>query len=272
MSYGAFETSIESAMPIRLYRFVLSNRTWRYNSSDKEVLTLDGSLWLPAAIEDDGSRQSGESESDVLTITAQSNIAPVQLYKLSPPSSPVLITVFEKHVGDDELYVQYVGEVVQVQDSSSAGTATINCETISATMKREGLRLVWQRSCPHTVYDSGCRLSPASQMVSATILSISQSTLVMSAMPTGSGFSGGFLEWDHPVKGTERMAIESQDGNQVLPFGATTPFHVGMTIQAYRGCNQTPATCQSFGNYANYGGVPTLPGKSPFDGISSPFF
>lgn len=272
MSYGAFETSTESAMPIRLYRFVLSNRTWRYNSSDKDVMSVDGSVWLAAAIEDDGSRQSGESESDVLTIKAQSNIAPVQIYKLSPPSSPIQVTVFEKHIGDDELYVHYVGEVVQVQDSASVGSATISCETISATMKREGLRMVWQRSCPHTVYDSGCKLSPVSHMVTVTIQSVSETTLVMSGMPTGQGFSGGFLEWDHPVKGVERMAIEAQNGNQVFPFGTTVAFHVGMTIRAYRGCNQTPAACQSFGNYANYGGVPTLPGKSPFDGLSSPFF
>lgn len=272
MSYADIEASIEDGAPIRLYTFKLASQTWRYNSSDRQLVTVDGSVWLPAAIEDDGVKQTGESESDILSITAQYELAPVQLFRLAPPSAAMQVIVSEKHVGDDEVYVQYVGEVAQVKDAE-LGRATITCETVAETMKREGLRMVWQRSCPHMVYDNNCKLNAALHTVTTSVVAVHADYIELASMPSGNaGFAGGFMQWSHPVKGVERMAIESQTDGNVVPFGLVTAFHEGMTITLYKGCNQTPAACQAFGNYENYGGVPSLPGKSPFDGIASPFF
>lgn len=272
MSYQEYETSVEMAQPIRLYTFSIGSRSWRYNSSDAQVVTVDGKLWLPAAIEDDGVKQTGESATDAMTIKAQSDIAPAQLFKLSPPSSRMSVVIAEKHIGDDEIYVQYVGEVSQYNEGTP-GTATFVCETISATFDREGLRIGWQRSCPYALYDPAtCRLDKTVFMVSATITSISASAVTVTGLGTGTAYSGGFIEWEHPVKGTERIGIESQTDGTIDLFGFPNDLYEGMTILVYRGCNQTPASCQSFGNYANYGGFTMLPGKSPFDGMDSPFF
>lgn len=272
MSYAEFESSVEDGAPVRLYAFTLNTTTWRYNTTDRQVLTVDGNVWLPAAIEDDGVKQSGDNISDALTITSQSDIAPVQLWKLAPPSATTRIVISEKHIGDDEVYVQYVGEVRQISEGT-IGTATIKCETLSASLEREGLRMVWQRSCPHMVYDHNCRLSATANSVSAVVQTINGQELVVVGMPAGSNdFTGGFIEWAHPIKGIERMAIEVQSNNVIAVFGFPTEIQVGMQITAYRGCNQTPAACKAFGNYLNYGGFEYLPGKSPFDGIASPFF
>lgn len=272
MSYQDFETSVESAQPVRLYTFSIGNRTWRYNSSDAQVLTSDGKLWLPAVIEDDGVKQTGESSTDAMTIRCQSDIAPAQLFKLSPPSSRMSVVIAEKHFDDEDVYVQYVGEVSQYNEGTP-GTATFICETISATFEREGLRIGWQRSCPFALYDPAtCRVDKIAFRVSVVITSISALTITVSAIGAGNAYSGGFVEWEHPVKGTERIGIESQSDGTIELFGFPNDLYVGMTILAYRGCNQTPSSCQSFNNYANYGGFPMLPGKSPFDGLNTPFF
>lgn len=273
MSYGQYESSVESAMPIRLYEFNLSSKAWRYNSSDKQVLTADGKLWLSAAIEDDGLKISGDDVSDTLTITCEPGVAPAQLFVLAPPSGNVRITIYEKHVGDDELYVQYVGEVTQVNYGSPPGSVQIRCATLSETMEREGLRMVWQRACTHTMYDASCRLDPLAHRVTAVVQAVNGTQVSVIGMPAGSNdFTGGYIEWEHPVKGTEWMAIEGQTENEIFTFGFPYEIHPGMAINVYRGCNLSPDACQAYGNYANYGGVPSLPGKSPFDGLQSPFF
>lgn len=273
MSYGQYESSVESAMPIRLYEFALPGRAWRYNSSDKQVMTADGKVWLSASIEDDGLKISGDDVSDTLTITAEPGIAPVQLFALAPPSGIMRITIYEKHIDDAELYVQYVGEVTQINHGSSPSAVQIRCATLSETMEREGLRMVWQRACTHTMYDSSCKLSPANHSVTAVVQAVDLTRLTVVGMPAGStNFTGGYIEWSHPVKGLERMAIEGQNDNTIVTFGFPYEIHPGMTISVYRGCNLSPAACQSYGNYANYGGVPSLPGRSPFDGLHSPFF
>ena len=273
MSYADFETSVELAQPIRLYAFTIGTRTWRYNSTDAQVLTSDGKVWLPASIEDDGVKQSGESTTDALTIRAQSNIAPAQLFKLATPSAAMAVVISEKHVDDSEVYVQYVGEVSQFSEDTP-GTATFTCETISASFEREGLRIGWQRACPYALYDQAtCKVQKESYRITSTVVAINGMDITINGMPAGStNFSGGFIEWEHPVKGHERIGIEAQSENAVVLFGFPTELYVGMTILVYRGCNQTPDSCKSFGNYANYGGFPSLPGKSPFDGLNSPFF
>lgn len=273
MSYGQYESSIESAMPVRLYEFKLPGRTWRYNSTDKKVVTVDGKVWLSAAIEDDGLKITGEDVTDTLTITCEPGIAPVQIFTLAPPSATMRVTIFEKHIGDNELYVQYVGDVSQINHGASLGAVQIRCATLSETMEREGLRMVWQRSCTHTIYDAGCKLNPANHVVPAVVQSVNATNVTVIGMPAGStNFTGGYIEWMHPVKGIERMAIEGQNENSIITFGFPYELHPGMSIKVYRGCNLTPAACQAFGNYANYGGVPSLPGRSPFDGLHSPFF
>lgn len=274
MSYADYENSIEDGAPIRLYEFMLGSTAWRYNSSDQQVMSTDGRVWLPAAISDDGSKHSGEATADALTITAADSIAPVQLFKLSPPTQAMGITIFEKHLADAEVRTIYVGDVAQV-NLPVPGTANITCETLSASMDREGLRLVWQRACPYALYDPvTCKVPKGPNGLIATVTAMSGTAVTFNSLGSApsSHFSGGLMEWMHPVKGVERIAIEGSNGDVIYTFGAPNGIYVGLVATVYRGCNQTPASCQSFGNYNNYGGVPALPGRSPFEGLNSPFF
>jgi hypothetical protein len=50
-------------------------------------------------------------------------------------------------------------------------------------------------------------------------------------------------------------------------FGLADGLYYGLAVNAYPGCNRTTTECvDKFDNLDNYGGVPDLPGKSPFDG------
>jgi hypothetical protein len=49
-------------------------------------------------------------------------------------------------------------------------------------------------------------------------------------------------------------------------FNTAEGMYVGLVMNVFRGCRQTIASCQELNNYPNYGGIPDMPGRSPFDG------
>lgn len=269
MSFLPIEKSREDGRPVGFYRFILGAQVWRYTSGDEDIV-LDGFKWQRAAISDDGVKQTGDTVTETLTISCPWWIGPIQVFVGGTPSVGINVTIFDKHEQSPELFVRYIGEVVQV-NPLSPGTASIQCDSLISTMNREGLRLGWQRSCPYVIYDpTTCRLDRTPFGRSVTVLSIDGVTITVAY---GSGaaiadgrFDGGFIEWSHPIRGTEFLAVDKQVANSIQLFGDPGDLHVGATGTVFPTCKFEPVSCQAFGNYDNYGGVPDLPGRSPFDG------
>ena len=278
-----------------LYEFSLGANVWRYTANHEDVIDEFGEVWEACAISDDGVSTSGEVASDSLTITAPIDIAPARLFAYSPPSRIMDVRKLYAEFADKPdapgftgvetgtgvrlipvtgRRVTYVGEISQCS-FPEPGTVGFPAETISASMQREGLRLGWQRQCPHAVYDpSTCMASKAGNSVTTTVVSVTGGEVVVASVGAyGAGaFNAGLLEFTHPVKGAEVLTIESHVGTTLTMFDPPTDLWEGMTVTIARGCNQTPASCQSFANFDNYGGIKDLPGKSPFDGVDSPMF
>ena len=266
MSFDTYDRSIDQAQPVYLYQFMLGTRAWRFASSATDVVTTDGKVWMAEAMSHSSVRQSGDAQTDILTIDCPSSIGPVQAFMISPPTRAVAVTIFAKDAADGEVLVVYVGEVSQV-NFPQPNKSTMSCDAISVTMGLQGLRLGWQRACPYALYDEAtCKVNKVAYAVPATITAINNFDITVSATLAANLYPGGFFEWQHPVKGLEFRAIEAQSGSVLKVFGSTLDLYVGMPITLYRGCKLTPASCQSFNNYNNYGGVPLMPGKSPFDG------
>jgi uncharacterized phage protein (TIGR02218 family) len=269
MAYSDLENSIESGRPVYFYEFVYGSITWRYTSAE-EVLTANGHEWKPAAITDDGVRQTGEISSDAMTITAPSWVGPSQLFMSGTPSRGVQVSVYQYHDGDpsNDVVAVYVGEVSQV-NYPFPGSCRITAETLMASLEREGLRLAWQRACPYVLYDPvTCKLDRTPWGRSFTVLSFDGQVaqVEFSVSVPDNYLRDGYLEWNHPFRGVELLPIESQVGSLITLFTPSAELMPGATGTAYPGCNLSPAACQAFGNYDNYGGHPDIPGKSPFDG------
>lgn len=269
MAYDLIETSQEDGRPVYLYRFILGESTWRYTSADEDVVTPGDVVWQAVPISDDGITQSGEASSDAMRITADSSIGPAVAYRGSPPSNTIQLVVFRTHEGDfSDIVVAYAGEISEI-NYPTPSSVIITCEALSATMRRSGLRLGWQRTCPYALYDPmTCKVNLGLYGISGTIDDITGFTITVDALaaqPDGK-FTGGFIQWDDPVRGTERRMIESQDNGDLVMFGTTTDLTVGTPILAFPGCARTMAACGDFNNLPNYGGFPHMPGKSPFDG------
>lgn len=275
---------------VYLYEFSLNGRYWRYTSNSENVIDTIGNVWEACPISDDGVKQSGESSADALNITSSIDTVPARLFMYAPPSRMMEIVKYRAEFDPKPIVtditgtsstpenrvlpvknklVTYVGEVSQCSFAGNPGTASFTCETLSATMRRQGLRLPWQRQCPHAIYDpTTCKLDKTSRGVSTTITSINGSTVVVASVGTvpNGHFSGGSIEFVHPVKGPESLGIESSSTTSLVIFGSTIELWAGMAVTIFPGCNQSPDRCKFYGNYLNYGGFERLPGKSPFNG------
>jgi hypothetical protein len=274
MSFDAFEVSPESGRPIEFYTFVLNTVTWRYTTAETDI-TIGADVYTAAAIRADSVKQTGETSNDARAIDVPSWIAPAQVFMGGAPSAAIQMTVGVRHVGDTEVVIAYVGEITQV-NFPIPGRARLTVESLLSSMKREGLRLAWQRTCPYVLYDSlTCKVNKATYKIDFVVLAIDGFSVFVALDTTqvNAHFDGGFFEWNHPIRGLEYVAIQqhfqvaSGEWNaQFVLFMPPGELFEGARGSAYPGCDYTPTRCQFFSNYDNYGGVPDLPGRSPFDG------
>lgn len=267
MTYEALENSPQSGRPIELYIFQLGSSTWRYTSAD-ENLVVDSQSYVAVPIKNSGIVISGEASAEALTIEAPSSIGPAQLFMSVPPSQSIWVQIWRKHEGDDEYLVSYQGEVSQI-NFPMPGRAKIVCETLSASFQREGLRLPWSRTCPYAVYDADtCKLDKNTHAIQIQVLEVNGANIVCTEIASYDNgyFNGGMVEWDDYYRGHEIRLIESHDTSTLTMFNTAEGMYVGLIAFVYRGCRQTIESCQELDNYPNYGGIPHMPGKSPFDG------
>ncbi len=216
MPYNTLETSIEDGRPFHLYRFTLGSTVWRYTSADQDQL-IDSYTWKAVAIEDSGVSQTGEISSDALSITASWTIGPAQVYMSAPPSEPIIVERLGMHEGIAVPVVNYVGEILQV-NFPTPGQVTISAHTLSATMRRSGLRLGWQRTCPYALYDpTTCKVNPSNHGIIARIESVDGFNLVLSNLENDRNYQGGYFEWTHPTRGVQRTAIASFTNTGTAP-------------------------------------------------------
>lgn len=267
MSYNDLESSNYNGEPIYLYEFRLNDQYWRYTSAATSQ-SMGGFMWEPMGVSDDGVKQTGDTTVDALNITMPLSSPVVGLFRGTPPSHPVFITLRRFHFGDSDAAVCYVGEVVQT-NMNTPTSAILTCNTLSASMERNGLRLAWSRSCPYALYDSCCKVDKELFRFDGTIQSVGGSSIIIPGITVFGDryFAGGFIQWTDPRYGEESRAIEQHVGNELIIFGTVSGLAGGMVLKIYPGCPRTTEACDTkFKNLPNYGGIPSMPPNSPFDG------
>lgn len=275
MTFDSRERSLATAQPVRLYQFARGTLRWSYCSADRAI-TFQGTTYKATPISDDGVRLTGETSADVLTITAPASLEVAQLFRGAPPSAEISVTVRDYHYGEADAAasarVAWVGSISGVR-WPQADRSAIACESLAASMQRPGLRLTWERTCPHTIYDRRCGVDRNAFAVAAAVQALTGAAIssgAFAARPDGY-FGGGFVEWAVGGGELERRGIEAHTGSDLVLLGGTQGLVAGLAVIAYPGCRQTNTYCNgTFNNLANFGGVAHLPGKSPFDG--SPIF
>lgn len=275
MSFKLFELASFLGRPVCLYEFAWGPTVWRYTSADRDIVwgtDAEGSplTWTAIPIKDDGFSQ-GANKVDLM-VTLPRRLPVVQLFNGTPPSTPINLTCrrFHKDDPDAEAQVYWLGYIGTVKGKDMA-TSEITSLALGRTVRRVGLRLCWQKSCPHVLYDSGCRADRNLFKTDTTITALTGNTVTVASLGAFplSQYAGGFIEWVATPEGAiDRRPIEvGVGGNELLLLNTTDRLTVGQDVSVFIGCDLTPTTCNNvFNNLPNYGGLPFLPGKSPFDG------
>lgn len=275
MTSAARDLSSYDGAPITLYQFTRKSKptstgvevitNWRYTSHDEDY-EYGGFTWTAAAISDDGIRQNGDATADQLTFTMPVTLEVPQMFVGSPPSDTIFALILRTHHGETDAFNGWNGSIGQVSRKSDL-TVEIMCDTLSATLDRQGLRLSWMRGCPHDLYGFECRVNPLDFMETATLDGVNHVILQSSTFAghDDGWWVGGFVEWIDTYGHAERRGIISHTGDTVRVMGGTEPLEAGATVFIFPGCFHNTTDCASrFSNLPNYGGHAYMVDVSPF--------
>jgi len=266
MTYATIETSAQSGRPVELYDFSISGTHYRYTSSDGDV-SYGGNTYTAVPIARNAIEATSETARLALEITCDRSLGVLALFSTMPPEEVVAVALRRLNAGDGEAITLWMGRILNVTWNSAA--AEIHCESVYTSLKRVGLRRLYQKGCPHVVYGAGCALDRNTFKAVKTVSSVAGTVITLGSMGAFADgyFAGGYLEWESVTGYFERRAIRSQVGAVVTLSFPLPGLAASASVNLYPGCDHTLVTCNTkFSNRLNYGGMPHWPSKNPFDG------
>lgn len=263
MTYNAAETSPESGRPVEIYTFNRGYLAWRYTSADRDVV-VDFQTYKSEAIRRGGIEQGSELNRSGLKITVPRDNEIAEMFRITPPSEVVTLTLRQYHEGDGELIPVWSGRVLSV--SHGAATSEISLEPIATSLRRTGLRGAWQKPCSKVLYS--CGVNAESFRMDATVSAVSGLTITAAALASQADgwWEGGFIKYEVATGIYEYRHIEGHTGNTITVDLQPIDLVPGTLIGVYPGCDHTPEAggCAKFGNILNFGGIPYFTIKNPF--------
>lgn len=263
MTYEARETSAQSGEPVELYEFQRGPNFYRYTSADSDVV-FNSAAYTAVPLSRSSIEATQEIARGALNLTCARTLPLLAIFNPVPPSDVIMLTVRRFHRGDAEAVVIWMGRVLNV--GWSGLQASIRCESVYSSIKRPGLRRMYQKQCPHVLYSAQCGVDRDAHKVTAEVVTVSGLAVTVDSL-TGN-FGGGYIEWEPQPGVIERRAIRSNSG-AVLTINFIAPnLAPGASVDVFPGCDHTLGAggCAGYGNTPNYGGMPYIPTKNPFDG------
>lgn len=266
MSYGSYESSIDSGSPIELYEFTQGGNRW-YFTSHANPIEKDNNTYLPSPMTRGKIKLTSDVMKDSLKLSFPRGDAFAGQFLGFSPEKPTTVTILRGHITDpsEDFVVYWKGRIIGA--SAGGNKIDVDCESIYTSIKRPGLRARFEYNCRHVLYGGGCNLNREAFKVSSVIGGLSGG-LWVTLEPTGKPdgyFTGGMLV---SSQGATRF-ISAHVGDQLTISRPDPELEVGEPIDLYPGCDHLKTTCKNkFNNLDNFGGFPYIPVRNPFDGSS----
>lgn len=284
MTYATIEASPAEGRPYYLYQFVEGDQVWRFTSraADWTSAASEGDTinWEATAISHGDVVQTSEIERGRLELTWPLSHPFARRFLAPLANTPVTLTIFRGHE-------QVLGETVAHWKGRVVGAEVegvrilLNCESVFSTLRRAGVRAKYQRLCRHALYGRGCGLDIGFHWQTGTVTTASGNALTI---PEASGqpddwFRGGVLRFGAQlgfVTGHVGTTLTLSRPMPEVAAALATPEvdpesgdPIPVVADIAPGCDLRAATCAAkFGNLANFGGFPEIPGRNPFGGSS----
>jgi len=268
MSYITKERSLIRGEPVELYYFKRGNDYWAYNSSDIPI-THAARIYEPALIRRGDRELTSNSLKSLLKIEVDRTNKFAIAFVFTPVEHVTELTVYRGHRilesnGAFDFVEYWKGYVYTVKFLPQIVNIIASPKTNS--LKRSGLMRKFQRSCGYPIYSTRCALLKANYLRSGTIISIDGTKIEATIFGTESNmwFRGGLFEADN-----QNRTITWHEGNYIRVTHKISSLEVGMSFNAYAGCDHSGSACYNkFNNKINYGGQEFIPNKNPFVGDS----
>jgi uncharacterized phage protein (TIGR02218 family) len=247
---------------VELYKFVRGTSTWTKKSSELSVV-YGGDTYSPAVIGRGDIESKGEISKAKLEISLDlfDDLAQEMLGALL--FEPLTLTVYTQD--EIETAVAWKGRLAEVQPSLT--TMGLSFESIFTSLKRPGLRAVYQKSCRHAIYSPGCGVDKSSFATVGEMTAVDGTsiTIAEAALEDDGYYTGGVIEASDGQMGL----ITAHVGSSLTLFRIVSSLTSGEDATIYPGCDKLRGTCLSkFFNLNNYGAFPWLPDDNPMDGSS----
>lgn len=280
--FSIFETSRKSGRPVELYLFRYGPGAASYfaYTNAERAISFNDLSFVPISIARDSFTVSGTLDRQDLNIDVPHTSEVPELVRLNPPTVTVSLQIYQGHSDDPDLDFQIIwaGRVTAVARKNT--TATMTCQSLSTSLRRQGLRRNWQYGCPHVLYGPACRADKASATLALTILELDSDNLFVYFPPNSlpldmSQLAGGTLEFTtlggDPYSLTIVQAANGPGENWVkVAQGVPASLTAGLPVNIVNGCDHSLDGCalhhnadNPLTNVQNYGGQPWIPTKNP---------
>lgn len=261
MSYDAREKQRYGGQPVEGFRFVQGSNTWLFTSADREISLPIGSF-SPTPITRTPVDYSGEDSGEKMEFTVPASNPVAQLFIGDVPSSPVWITAYRAHRGDEtDPITLYTGKITHTRFKESeavlVGTST------GAVMTRNVPVQKMQTPCNHVLYSPECGANPTTCRDSVTVTTVDGNTITSNdfALRPDQWFRGGRLQ----ATDGETRFIADHVGDTITLISPVPRLESLDSAWAYWGCDHLEGTCDTkFEQLVNHLGWSRLPGRNPF--------
>ena len=273
MAFNDIEIS-EFYEPVELFKFSRGVANWYYTSSDIDI-DFGGNTYLAEPIQRSKIVSTQEIGKTTLKINMSiRNVFANQFIEQSP-TDIIRVEITRFHTNELDPATTFRGRLVNVEFAENE--IVLTCQPSLSSLRRPGLRKLYQTACPHVLYGAPCSLSRNTFAVETILtavngLVLSSGDFNISIDPTydATWFSGGFIELNQGGLINRRFITDHDNASGAitinLPLSGAV---VGASVTAFPGCDHSPATChEKFNNILNYGGFPYIPQKNPMNGTS----
>lgn len=234
MTSEARERSWDAGKPIALFRFTRGNVSWFYTSSDRPEIH-NGDTYEPAPIWRTAIKQGSERAKLSIKVTLPSTLPVASNWRPYPPSDPVVLTIFCRHVGETDALAEWIGRVVA--PNFNGATLELTGEPSSTGNRRAGNLGAWQRGCGLVLYSQGlgmCNLNPEIVSLSAELAVVDGANLTAPEFAIASrSLVGGQMEWFGEGEELHQIAITGHVGSVITVASGSAEFVPALAVTAY---------------------------------------
>lgn len=269
MAYADIEI-LEFFEPRELYKFTAGTFQWFFTSGDTDVTYL-GDIYLAVPIKRGKIAATQEINKTVIKIEVSRTNAFVLPFISESPTTVIGLEIIRQHADDAGVAVTFKGRVINV--SFKEDSATISCQSNQSSLKRPGLRRLYQTACPHVLYGPQCTVEKGNFQIQATLSSangvfLTSESFNVSINPDfdATWLVGGVVEFTSGGIINRRFIVSHSGINITLNLPLKDAIATS-AVDVFPGCGHDNVTCNGkFSNIVHYGGFPFIPQKNPQDG------